>query len=138
MKCIKSISGHSKYYTQKDKTRDEAINAPIPAKPTKTEEAALGGGGVVAGADDGGDGVVCSVGGDDGGDDGVSCAMGGDDDGGGDGDGVSCAVGAAEGVNSGEADGGGEDVWFLLRSANTITTTFSFLLQLSLLPLMKQ
>lgn len=46
-------------------------------------------------------------------------------------------AGAGDGVISVEFEGEGAVAFLLVLSANTITTTFSFLRQLSLLPLMK-
>lgn len=60
--------------------------------------------------------------------------------GGGGGDGDSCPLGAIDGVIPVVAVVGGEAevVWFVLPlSAMTTTTSFSFLLQLSAIPLMK-
>ena len=87
----------------------------------KIEEAPLGGGGGVWSLTGAGVGFIST------------------DPAGGDGD--SSPEGAGAGVISVEPEGGGEVfVWLLVRlllSASTIITIFSFLRQLSLMPLMK-
>ena len=89
-----------------------------PIKLNEIEEAPLGGGGSLTGD---GVGFISTV------------PAGGD----------SSPEGAGDGAVPVEPEGGGDSVvvWLvlelLLLSANTITTTFSFLMQLSLLPLMK-